>query len=46
MCFGKYDWYVLDKQDDRVLIITEKVIEKHPYHNAAGIKNKQGTADK
>ena len=30
---GKYDWYVLDKQDDRVLIITEKVIEKRPYHN-------------
>ncbi|MDD4474240.1 MAG: DUF6273 domain-containing protein [Eubacteriales bacterium] len=31
--FGKYDWYVLDKQDDRVLIITEKIIEKRPYHN-------------
>ena len=32
--FGKYDWYVLDKQDDRVLLITEKIIEKRPYHNA------------
>lgn len=31
--FGKYDWYVLDKQDDRVLIITEKVIERRPYHS-------------
>jgi hypothetical protein len=31
--FGKYDWYVLDKQDGRALIITEKVIEKRAYHN-------------
>ena len=31
--FGKYDWYVLDKQDDKILIITEKVIEKRPYHS-------------
>lgn len=31
--FGKYDWYVLDKQDDRTLIITEKVIDKRTYHN-------------
>lgn len=31
--FGKYDWFVLDKQDDRMLIITEKVIEKRPYHH-------------
>lgn len=31
--FGKYDWYVLDEQDDRALIITEKVIEKRPYHS-------------
>ncbi|MCL2775490.1 MAG: hypothetical protein FWD71_19430 [Oscillospiraceae bacterium] len=26
--FGKYDWYVLDKKDDRALIVTEKVIKK------------------
>ena len=31
--FGKYDWNVLDRQNDRVLVITEKIIEKHPYHN-------------
>jgi hypothetical protein len=32
--FGGYDWYVLDKQDGKKLIITEKVIEKRPYHHA------------
>ena len=31
--FGNYDWYVLDKQPDRALIITEKVIEKRAYHH-------------
>lgn len=31
--FGVYDWYVLDRQDDKILIITEKVIEKRPYHH-------------
>jgi len=31
--FGKYDWYVLEKQEGRVLIISEKVIEKRPYHH-------------
>ena len=31
--FGAYDWYVLDKQGDRALIITEKVIERKPYHD-------------
>jgi len=30
--FGAYDWYVLDKQDGKSLIITEKIIEKRPYH--------------
>ncbi|GHU38084.1 hypothetical protein FACS1894105_11390 [Clostridia bacterium] len=30
--FGGYDWYVLDKQDSKTLIITEMVIEKRPYH--------------
>ncbi|GHU79955.1 hypothetical protein FACS1894191_3980 [Clostridia bacterium] len=31
--FGAYDWHVLDKRDGRVLIITEKVIDKRPYHH-------------
>ena len=31
--FGKYDWFVLDKRDDKMLIITEKVIKKLPYHH-------------
>ena len=31
--FGAYDWYVLDKKDDRKLNITEKVIERRPYHH-------------
>jgi hypothetical protein len=31
--FGGYDWYVLDKQDDKTLIITEKVVEKRSYHH-------------
>ena len=31
--FGAYDWYVLDKQDGKTLIITEKVIERQPYHH-------------
>lgn len=31
--FGKYDWFVLDKQEDKMLIITEKVIEKRLYHH-------------
>ena len=31
--FGEYNWYVLDRQDGRALILTEKVIEKRAYHN-------------
>ena len=31
--FAGYDWFVLDKHEDRTLIITEKVIEKRAYHN-------------
>ena len=31
--FGPYDWYVLDKRDGRMLVITEKVIEQRPYHH-------------
>lgn len=31
--FGEYDWYVLEKKNGKILIITEKIIEKRPYHN-------------
>lgn len=31
--FGSYDWYILEKQKDKMLLITEKVIEKRAYHN-------------
>jgi hypothetical protein len=31
--FGEYDWYVLYKQDGKMLIITERIIEKRPYHH-------------
>ncbi len=30
--FGKYTWRVLDIQEDKMLIITEKIIEQRPYH--------------
>ena len=33
MHFGGYDWFVLDKQDGKTLIITEKVIDKRSYHS-------------
>jgi len=32
--FGAYNWRVLDVQEDRVLIITEDLIEPRPYHNS------------
>ena len=31
--FGKYSWRILDIQNNAALIITEEVIERHPYHN-------------
>lgn len=31
--FGKFDWFVLDERDEEMLIITEKVIKKLPYHH-------------
>ena len=31
--FGGFDWRVLDVQGDKVLIITENVIERRPYHD-------------
>jgi hypothetical protein len=33
--FGPYKWRVLDLKDGKALIITEDVIEHHPYHNLA-----------
>jgi len=34
--FGGYDWYILDNQDGKMLILTEKVIEKKEYHSQEG----------
>ena len=31
--FGKYDWRVLDVQDDKALIISENIIGDKAYHN-------------
>lgn len=31
--FGKYDWLVLEKQKDKMLILSEKILEKRSYHN-------------
>ena len=30
--FGGYDWRVLDVQDGKALLLSEKVIEEHPYN--------------
>jgi hypothetical protein len=32
--FGRYEWRVLDIQNDSALIITEEIIEQRSYHNA------------
>jgi len=34
--FGGYDWYVLEKLEGKILILTEKVIEKRVYHRREG----------
>lgn len=34
--FGGYDWRVLDIQGNTALIITEYMIEQHPFNNRAG----------
>ncbi|KAB3524434.1 hypothetical protein F8153_15890 [Alkaliphilus serpentinus] len=34
--FGDYDWRVLKVKDDRVLLLTEHMIEQQPYHNCKG----------
>lgn len=31
--FDRYQWRILDIQSDRALIITEDIVEQHPYHN-------------
>ena len=36
MKFGGYDWRVLDKQDDKTLILSEYVLDVRPYHNVKG----------
>lgn len=32
--FGKYNWIVLDVQNDKALLITEYIIDQRSYHNA------------
>ena len=32
--FGDYDWRVLDVQNDKALLLSEKVIEKRTYHSS------------
>ena len=34
--FGGYDWRVLDKQDDKMLILSEHIIDIKPYHHTKG----------
>ena len=34
--FAEYDWRILDIQDDRILIITEEIIDIRDYHNETG----------
>lgn len=34
--FGDYQWLILDKEADRVLIITEDIIAQRPYNDYAG----------
>ena len=31
--FGAYQWRVLDKQDNKLLLISEKIVERRSYHN-------------
>ncbi|MDR1136148.1 MAG: DUF6273 domain-containing protein [Clostridiales Family XIII bacterium] len=34
--FGEYKWRVLDKQDDKALLLTEDIIERRAYHANGG----------
>lgn len=36
MTFGGYDWLVFYVQDNRSLIVSEKIIEEKAYHNSGG----------
>jgi hypothetical protein len=31
--FGRYDWFVLDVQSDRMLILSDNILEKRPYND-------------
>lgn len=33
IAFGPYNWRVLEVQEDKALIITEKIIDQRPYHD-------------
>jgi hypothetical protein len=33
LIFGEYEWRILDIKDDKVLILTEEIIELRDYHN-------------
>lgn len=34
ICFGRYEWRVLDIQNDMALIISDEIIEQRAYHDA------------
>ena len=31
--FGRNQWLILDKRDDKVLVLSEKVLMQKPYHD-------------
>ena len=31
--FGGHDWRVLDVRDGKALLLSDKIIEKRPYHD-------------
>ena len=33
ICFGSYEWRILDIQNDTALIVTECIIDQRPYHD-------------
>lgn len=33
--FGEYEWRILEVQQDKILIVTEEIIEQRDYHNKA-----------
>lgn len=34
--FGKFEWIILDIKDNQVLLLTNDVVERRPYHHKAG----------